>query len=92
MKQLNLKELEIKVGVERTEILDVRKEWGDALHRVSESVPMTELAKRIYYSDGPVEISDEDFCTMMKLLKLSFKKFILDSVTDSVEEIKDKEE
>lgn len=92
MKQvrINFKELKVEYGVERIETLDLRKEWGDALHRASESVPMTELARKIYYSEGPLEISDEDFKTMMALLSRSFKKFLIDSVTKAGEESKTK--
>ena len=55
---------------------------------------MTELARKIYYSEGPLEISDEDFKTMMALLSRSFKKFLIDSVTKAGEEseTKNKEE
>ncbi|MCD8136441.1 MAG: hypothetical protein LUH01_11055, partial [Parabacteroides gordonii] len=74
---------------------DMRKEIGNALHRASESVPMSDLARKIYYSEESIEIPDKDFKTMTALLKTSFKKFVIDSIVKAGEESetkKDKEE
>ena len=95
MKQLNFKELNIEVGIDQYQKHDLRKEIGNALHRASESVPMRYLARNIYYSEGDIEIPDEEFDEMMKLIKPGFKRFVLDSIVRSVievePEIKDKE-
>lgn len=95
MKQLNFKELNIEVGIDQYQKHDLRKEIGNALHRASESVPMSYLARNIYYSEGDIEIPDEEFDEMMKLIKPGFKRFVLDSIVRSVievePEIKDKE-
>lgn len=98
MKQLNFKELEIEVGIDQYQKHDLRKEIGNALHRASESVPMSDLARKIYYSEGSIEIPDDEFEDMMKLIKPGFKKFVLDSILRSAVEVgkeveqKDKEE
>lgn len=96
MKQLNFKELNVEVGIDQYQKHDLRKEIGNALHRASESVPMSDLARNIYYSEGDIEIPDEEFDEMMKLIKPGFKRFVLDSIvrsaTDAGTEIKDKDE
>lgn len=96
MKQLNFKQLNVEVGIDQYQKHDLRKEIGNALHRASESVPMSDLARNIYYSEGDIEIPDEEFDEMMKLIKPGFKRFVLDSIvrsaTDAGTEIKDKEE
>lgn len=93
MKQVNFKELNVEVGIDKFQPRDLRKDFGDTLHRASESVPMSELARKIYYSEGPLEISDEDFGTMLILMKTAFKKYIVDAVEKAGEDsINNKEE
>ncbi|WFE85035.1 hypothetical protein [Parabacteroides chongii] len=56
---------------------------------------MSDLARKIFYSEDAIEISDEDFKTMLALLRTAYKKFIVDAVARSGEEstdIKNKEE
>ena len=96
MKQVNFKELNVEVGIDQYQNHDLRKEIGNALHRASESVPMSELARNIHYSEGDIKIPDEEFDEMMKLIKPGFKRFVLDSIVRSATEVetetKDKEE
>lgn len=96
MKQVNFKELNVEVGIDQYQNHDLRKEIGNALHRASENVPMSELARNIYYSEGDIKIPDEEFDEMMKLIKPGFKRFVLDSIVRSATEVetetKDKKE
>lgn len=88
MKQvkINFKELKVEVGVDQFELQDWRKAMGNALHRASESVPMSELARKIYYSEGPIDILEEDFKTMLVLLGTALKRFLVDAVAKAGEE------
>lgn len=92
MKQLDFKELKVRIGIEEIEIHDLRKEVGNSLYRLAETVPMAELAKKIYYSDGVMEITDDDFDKMMDLFNGKFKRFIIDSINENVKNIKEVEE
>jgi len=97
MKQvrINLKELNVEIGVDQFELQDWREAIGNALHRASESVPMSELARKIYYSEGPIDISEEDFKTMLALLGTVLKRYLVTAVAKSGEELetyKNKEE
>ena len=83
MKQVNFKELNVEVGIDQYQNHDLRKEIGNALHRASESVPMSELARNIYYSEGDIKIPDEEFDEMMKLINqnmICFELFIIFSI------------
>ena len=60
MKQVNFKELNVEVGIDQYQNHDLRKEIGNALHRASESVPMSELARNIYYSEGDIKIPNDE--------------------------------
>lgn len=90
MKQVNFKELNVEVGVDTFMPQDLRKDVGNVLHQASESVPMSELARNIYYSEGALDISDEDYQVMMFLLSKAMKKFVNDAILRSTVEIKEK--
>ena len=93
MKQVNFKQLNIETEIDTFQEVDLRKEIGNALHRAAETVPMSELARTIYHSEGTIDIPDEDYAEMMKILRTAFKRFILDAITRSTtDKEKEKEE
>ena len=87
MKQVNFKKLNVEIGVDQYVSKDLRKDVGNALHQASESVPMSDLARKIFYSEEALIISDENYEMMMFLLTRSIKKFICDAITRSTTEI-----
>lgn len=89
MKQVNFKQLNIETEIDTFQEVDLRHEIGNALHRAAETVPMSDLARNIYHSEGTIDISDKDYTEMMNLLKL--KRFIIDAITRSTTD-KEKEE
>lgn len=88
MKQvkINFKELNVEARIDTFILYDLRKEIGNSLHRASESVPMSDLARKIYYSEDAIEISGEDFKTMLALLRTAVKKFVVDAIIKAGEE------
>lgn len=59
MKQINFKELSVQFEIDGETIpVDVRKELGNALFR-SPDIAMSDFAKKIYYSEEPLEIPAE---------------------------------
>ena len=54
MKAVNFKELSIETSIDEYEVLDLRKEVGNTIHRHAMSVPLSELARKIYFSEGAV--------------------------------------
>lgn len=73
MKQVNFKQLSVEYGVDKFQTADLSHEIGDAIIKQAETVPMYDLAHTIYHSEGAVEISDNDYAQMMKIIYMSFK-------------------
>nr|DAR49083.1 MAG TPA: hypothetical protein [Caudoviricetes sp.] len=94
MKQVNFKELNVEYGVDKFQKADLTHEIGDAIIKSAESVPMYDLAHIIYHSTGAIEISDNDYQQMMKIICTSFKIIIAKAVEAGTTEVetKDKEE
>lgn len=80
MKQVNFKELSVEVGIDDFQQIDMRKEIGNSIHRQAVTVSMSDLARKIFHSEGPIEIDDEDYKAMMSVLSKSFAIAISDSV------------
>lgn len=87
MKQVNFKELNVEVEIDQYQALDFRKEVGNAIHRQAVTIPMDELARKIYHSDGPVEIENEDYEMMKAIVSKSFALIILQAVERSTTEL-----
>lgn len=83
MKQVNFKSLNVETEIDTFQEVDLRHEIGNALHRMAETVPMSELARRIYHSDDATDISNEDYSEMVRLLRTVFKRFVLDAIERS---------
>lgn len=82
MKRVNFKELEIEETFDDFVKVDVRKQIGNLIHRESSTIPMSDLARKIYYSEGEIEISEEDFVEMLKLLSaLRVKRIVIDAIS-----------
>lgn len=91
MKRINFKELNVEISIDSFENMDGRQEIGNTLHRASESVPMSDLAKKIYYSEGPIDITDKDYEEMMRLICRGLKKFVIDALLRSTLDVKEEE-
>lgn len=92
MKQVNFKKLSVEIEIDQYQTLDFRKEVGNAIHRQAVTIPVDELARKIYHSDGPIEIDDEDYEMMKAIISKSFALIILQAIERSTIELKDKEE
>ncbi|RHJ77694.1 hypothetical protein [Parabacteroides sp. AM08-6] len=95
MKQVNFQELNVEFAINEFKNMDFRADIGNAIHRQAVNVPMAELARKIYYSDGPVEIEDKDYETMMTIIEHSFSLIVPAAVkrsTSEVEPVKDEED
>ena len=80
MKKVNFKNLEVEVEISKFETMDLRKQLGNAIHREAMTVPMSELAKRIYYSEDYIEIDEEDYNSMVEILSRLFKRFVIEAI------------
>lgn len=87
MKAVNFKELSIETSIDEYEVLDLRKEVGNTIHRHAMSVPLSELARKIYYSEGAVSIADEDYSVMISIIEKSFIVPVSKAIKESTREI-----
>ena len=76
MKQVNFKELNVEVGVDEFQEMDMRKEIGNAIHRQAVTVPMADLARKIFDGEEAIGISDEDYGMMLSVVSKSFSLII----------------
>lgn len=94
MKQVNFSDLNVEFEIDKFQKINLSHEVGNAIHRNAETVPMADLARKIYHSDGPLEILDEDYNSMMNILSRSFKVLVCRAIeigTTDVEPKKDEE-
>jgi uncharacterized membrane protein YcgQ (UPF0703/DUF1980 family) len=95
MKQINFKQIKVEIEIGNFQPQDFRKAIGNTLFSQARNIEMDELSRRIYSSDGAIDIPDEQFSEMMTLLSEQLlyyrvKKAIEGSVIN-VEQKKEKE-
>ncbi len=52
--------------------VDLRKNLGNALHQSACDIALDDLARAIYYSDGPVEVSKEHADAILAVAKQKY--------------------
>jgi len=68
MKRINFKAINVEASIDVFEERDLSKEIGNLLHQKAPNIGMDELARRIYHSEGDMDMEDADFAEMMSLL------------------------
>lgn len=92
MKQVNFKELNVEFEIDKFQQMDMRKDIGNSIHRQAVTIPMSDLARKIYHSEEPVEMDEENYNMMISVLERSFALLISAAVkrdTIEIEEIKE---
>lgn len=84
MKQVNFKEVKVETSIDNFEVVDLRKEIGNALYKRAESVSQDDLARKIYHSEGEVEIEDQDYAEMMQVIEKSFVRYVHVAISQTV--------
>lgn len=92
MKQVNFKELNVETEIDNFQTIDLRKEIGNKLHQHAVTIPMDELARKIYHSEEPVDIEDEDYGMMMSVISNSFSLIVRQAVERCTSELKENKE
>lgn len=52
--------------------VDIRKSLGNHIHQQTGDLAEDELAKRIYFADGPIELTDEEAKTVTTYVKRNY--------------------
>lgn len=92
MKQVNFKELSIELEIDKFQTMDWRRDIGNKLHQQAVTIPIDELGRKIFHSDGPVDIEDEEYGIMMSIVSNSFSLIVKQAIERSTIELKKKEE
>lgn len=88
MKQVNFKELSVEVEIDNFQLMDLRKDIGNSLHRQAVTVPMADLARNIYHSEEAIELSDEDYSMMLSVVSNSFALIVSKAIERDTVEVK----
>lgn len=80
MKEVNFKELNVETEIDNFQTIDLRKEIGNKIHQRAVTIPIDELARKIYHSEDPVDIEDEDYGLMMSIISDSFSLIVKQAV------------
>ena len=59
MKKIDFSTVEIEFTFGKPEKVDIRKDVGNIINQKTADIGLADLARKIYYSDGAVEISPE---------------------------------
>jgi len=71
-KKVNFKELTVQMELEGEPVkLDVRKDIGNFIYQNSRDLGALELARRIYFSEGDMEMSQAETETLASLVQES---------------------
>ena len=84
MKQVNFKEVKVETSIDNFEVVDLRKEIGNALYKRAESVSQDDLARKIFHSEGPVDIEDQEYAEMMQVVEKSFVRYVFVAISKAV--------
>lgn len=91
MKRVNFKKLSVEIEIDNFKEVDLAQKIGNAIHVAAETVPMADLARKIYHSTGEIEISDEDYNQMMKIMSISFKVIVCKAIESATTDCKEEE-
>ena len=67
------------ISQEETVISDHRREFADVIYKNIPGIAAHELALRIYKSNGPIELSDEDLNILLPFVEQGFVPVFIDS-------------
>lgn len=59
MKKINFKEIKVKNIEDEEQLIDVRKDLGNAMYMQGQNIIECELGKEIWHSEGEIELTDE---------------------------------
>jgi len=71
-KKVNFKELPVQIELEGEAVkIDVRKDIGNFIYQNSRDLGVLELARKIYHSDGEIEMSQQELTILKTLIEES---------------------
>ncbi len=74
--KVNFAEIRIP-GIEQEEILDLRKQIGNYLYYQSQDLAGSELGRNIYFSNGEIEIKEEEKKIIKDAVNVMYKSYVI---------------
>lgn len=81
MKTIDFTKLKVftDISQEQTHVIDDHKGFADLVYKNVPGIAAHELAMRIYKSDGPIEVSEEDLQILIPFVEQCFTPIYIDS-------------
>lgn len=64
-------------GLEGKELLDIRKQLGNYLYYQSQDLSGSELGRNIYFSNGEIEIKEEEKKIIKDAVNVMYKSYVI---------------
>lgn len=83
--RINFKEMNIKLTFEgEPVVMDVRHMVGNVIHQNTADLGMDELARKIYFSDGEVEVPEELIPELLSISASCFNVPLQQAIKDQL--------
>lgn len=92
MKRINFKKINVEVSIDKFQEQDLAHQVGEILHRKATGLAMDELARKIFRSEGEIELSDSEFNDVLAALDEVFYYFMIQGVEKSAVNVGEKTE
>ena len=86
--KLNFKKLNVEVSIDNFAERDLSAQVGNFLFSEATTVPMSDLARKIYHSEGEMELTKKEYTEMMQVLSAaSIKHLVKTAIEDQAIEL-----
>ena len=95
--KLNFKKLKVEVSIDNFVEQDLSAQVGNFLFSEATTVPMSDLARKIYHSKGEMEMTKKEYTEMMRVLSAASLKYLVKTAIEdqaremNVEQFKEEE-
>lgn len=67
--RLDFTKLEVETRIEQFDVLDLREDIGNIVFATATTIAEDEIARRIYKSKGPIELTEREYEQLMQSLR-----------------------
>lgn len=94
MVRINFKEMNAETSVDSFETIDLRKELGNILFKKATDIPLFDLSRKIYHSEGEMEVEDALFAAILEILSeiksaIYIQRILMDNAKKEKEDAND---
>ena len=81
--KLNFKKLNVEVSIDNFVEQDLSAQVGNFLFSEATTVPMSDLARKIYHSEGEMELTKKEYTEMTQILSAASIRHLVRAAIDS---------